>query len=305
VRPSPVHVGGPYQGRRADLVGVPAPVAALPPDSGPGRAASPDTVRDLRFATPRDGYAFGGGLWTTHDGARTWHRLAVGAVSDLATDGRTVYAVVADCGRSRRPCDALRLLASPAGRDDFRPVGVRADGPADQATVSTGSGLVAATLGAAVFVADGAGRWRRAGNPCPAALAGVVAAASGGTLVAFCAEGAAGSLYLTARRSANRGRTWTAPSAPVRTRTGQVTVTAGSAAMLAVAASNPDLGGSLQTSRNGGATWTAAALARGGDGYRYVGARSDTSLVALASPPAAVVWTTSTAGRTWTRLPIR
>jgi hypothetical protein len=285
-------------------IGVPAPVAPLPARSEPDRSVAADTVQDVRFATPTDGYAFGGALWTTHDGARTWRKLTVGAVYDLATDGRTAYAVVATCAGGRPPCDRLQLLTSAVGRDDFRPVGVSTAEAAGRGSVSTGSGPAVAVLGSAIFVAASAGQWNRIPSPCPS-LVGVLSAASGGALVAFCGEGAAGSLYVTARRSTDGGRGWGAASAAARVPNGLVTVTAGSTAVLAVASTNPDLGGALLVSRDGGARWAATAVPRGSHGYRYVGARSASSLVALASPPTGAIWTTSTAGRTWASLPIR
>jgi photosystem II stability/assembly factor-like uncharacterized protein len=289
-------------------IGVPAPVAPLPAATGMARSVRPDTVRDLRFATPTDGYAFGGGLWTTHDGARTWRKLNLGAVSDLATDGRTVYAIVSDCGSGQPECGALRLLASPVGHDAFRPTG-RASGastgPAGgPAVVSTGTGLVVAELGKKIFVSTAAGQWQQATNPCEVTLAGVLAAATGGAVQAFCAEGAAGSLYVTVARSTDRGRSWTRPSAPARIHNGLVTLTAGSASLVAIAATSPDLGGNLLVSRDGGAHWASQTLTRG-EGYLYVGARSASSLVVLAGPPTGAIWTTSTAGRSWNRLPIR
>lgn len=286
-------------------VGVPAPVAPLPASATALPPAPAGTVRDLRFATPADGYAFGGGLWTTHDGARTWHKLALGAISDLATDGRTVYAITGNCPAGQPSCGGLRLLASAVGRDDFRPAGVSSSGPAGApALVSTGAGLVVADLGAKAFVRAGSGAWQPATNPCGVTLVGVLAAASGGAVLGFCGEGAAGSQYVQVRRSTDRGRTWSRATAPVQIRNGLVTATAGSSSLLALAAANPDLGGNLLVSRDGGAHWAAQALARG-NGYLYVGARSGVSLVALASPPTGAIWTTSTSGRSWNRLPIR
>jgi hypothetical protein len=287
--------------------GVPAPRASLPSTriSAPSSAA---TVRELRFATGRDGYAFGGGLWTTHNGARSWRRLNLGVVRDLATDGRTVYAVVADCAAGAGSCRGVRLLTSPVSADAFRPVaglepggGAGADG-----AVSTGGGTTVATLAGAVYVRRGSGGWTRAADPCWPLGGPVVAPASGSTLTAYCAEGAAGSVYLTIRQSTDLGGHWSAVAGGALRLPNSVTaLTAGSASVLAAAAASPDLGGGLSVSRDGGRTWAAAPLPRTGDGWRYVGARSATALVALPDPPAAVLWTSGTAGRTWTAHPIR
>ena len=75
--------------------------------------------------------------------------------------------------------------------------------------------------------------------------------------------------------------------------------------MLAVGWAISEYGGGLSVSRDGGRTWAAAPLPKAGAGWRYVGARSATALVALPDPPAAVLWTSGTAGRTWTARPIR
>jgi hypothetical protein len=283
--------------------GLPAPVAPLPSSDLVFPATSPNTVRDLRFATALDGYAFGGALWTTHD-AHTWRRITVGgSVLDLAITGRTAYAVVASC--SSGSCHDARLLISPTGRDQFRPVsGVTGRGPGI-GSVSTGAGMVTAVLDGATFVRTTDGRWHRAAVPCLGGPAAVVAPASGSTVTAFCAEGAAGSVYLTVRQSSTAGRTWTAPVGPLRLPNGLLSFSAASATRLAVASANPDTLGGLSISADGGRHWAAASLPRTAAGWRYVGARSATSLVALAEPPAGSIASSSTGGRTWSVLVIR
>ncbi len=265
-----------------------------------------DTVRDIRFATGQDGYAFGAGLWTTHDGARSWRRLtSLGAVVDLATDGRTVYAVASDCTVSGRPCLGTRLLSSPVSTDAFRPVTGLASGDGDGA-VSTGGGTTVVTLNGARYVRRGTGGWTRMAEPCQALGGPVVAPASGRTVTAYCTEGAAGSLFLTVRQTTDLGRLWvTIAGRPLQLPDGLVTLTAGSASMLAGASASRDLLGRISVSRDGGRTWADPPLPHTAAGWRYVGARSATALVALPEPPAAVLWTSDTAGRTWMPHPIR
>lgn len=287
--------------------GVPAPRAPLPPPAPTAGPESPDTVRQVRFATGQDGYAYGGGLWTTHDGARTWHRVrGLDTVLELEIDGRTAYAVVGHCSGLGR-CQS-GLLASPVSADTFRPVAGLAPRPVGglDGALSTGGGTTVLSLDRTRYVHRGTTGWTRMAEPCRPLGGTVVAPASGVTLTAYCAEGAAGSVYLTVRQSADLGRHWTTrPGPPLRLPDGLTALTAGSASTLAAAAALPDLGGGLSVSRDGGRTWSAVPTPRRSIGWRYVGARSATALVALVEPAAPALWTSDTAGRTWTVHPIR
>jgi hypothetical protein len=293
--------------------GLPAPRATLLPETATGDRTAPNAVREVRFANGQDGYAFGGALWTTHDGARTWRRVAgLGVVLDLATDRHSVYAVTATCAAGSWSCHDLRLLSSPISADAFLPVPIRfpaADHGAD-GTVSTAGATTVAQLNGATYVRAGIGGWIQATEPCQSLGGGrVEPPASGRTLTAFCAEGAAGSTYLSVEQSADLGRHWT----PVPGRSVQfanegrlhTSTSIASARVLAVAWANPLYGGGLAITPDGGRTWTHTPLPQTGAGWRYVGARSATALVALPDPPAAVLWTSNTAGRTWAPHPIR
>lgn len=289
--------------------GVPAPRAPLPPPAPAPATTAPsrETVRQIRFATGLDGYAYGGGLWTTHDGARTWRRVSgLNAVLDLEIDGRTAYAVVGLCaglGRCRSG-----LLASPVSADRFRPVTGLEPRPVGglDATVSTGAGLAVFSFDRARYIHSRTAAWTRMTEPCQPLGGAVVAPASGATLTAYCAEGAAGSVYLTIRQSTDLGQHWTTvPGSAVRLPNGLTAVTAGGATTLAAAAAVPDLGGGLAVSRDRGRTWSTVRTPLRSIGWRYVGARSATALVALVDPPAPTLWTSDTAGRTWTIHPIR
>jgi hypothetical protein len=52
----------------------------------PVRTGAPtgDGIRTIRFANERDGWAFGGGLFSTHDGGRSWSLLRVLVERDAA-----------------------------------------------------------------------------------------------------------------------------------------------------------------------------------------------------------------------------
>ena len=282
--------------------GVPAPVAPLPPVNL-ASSTSTATVQNVRFAGPSVGYAFGGGLWSTHDAARTWHKVALGGtVLGLETDGTTVYAVTADC--TSGTCRRATLLTSPVSQDRFRQVSGVGPVASGGGAVSIGAGQAVVTFGGAVYVRRGTGAWTHRTSPC-SMRASVVAPASGTALVGFCGEGAAGSLYFSVFRSTNGGATWTAFGTPLRLTNGLDSLAAGSLSVLAGASANPDTGGMLVVSQNGGASWVNAGVPKQSVGWRYVGARSATTLVALAQLPTSGIWVSATAGRTWTEYRIR
>jgi len=88
------------------------------------RTGQPVPVRELWFAGPSDGYALFGSwgqrapLLVTSDGARTWHRSAVGGrgyVTAVAGRGGWVYALVLRCRRGLTVCPAATLYRSAAG----------------------------------------------------------------------------------------------------------------------------------------------------------------------------------------------
>jgi photosystem II stability/assembly factor-like uncharacterized protein len=78
-------------------VAVPAPATAFSADVGSGHGA-----REVRFATPQDGWLFGPELWATHDGGATWSRVSLpgasgtAAVVDLEAASGMVHAAVFD-----------------------------------------------------------------------------------------------------------------------------------------------------------------------------------------------------------------
>lgn len=288
--------------------GIPAPVVPLATKDLSTRTT---TVRDLRFATPSDGWAFGGALWSTHNGGSTWkHVGAGGPVWDLATDGRTTYAIVGSCTASGR-CD-LRLRSTPAGSDTWRDVpGVTATGTA--ARISLGAGTGAVSLGTdSLFVRRGT-QWTKVTNPCADRAPYVASSASSGRIFALCGEGAAGSLYLTTTYSDDQGRHWTTRGGGTRrlqlTNGTFVSITAASSQVLYAAAGSPELGGELMASRDGGVSWQRASGSHGlpnldsaaAGGWRYVGASSASRVVALAATPRRAYWVTHDGGAHWAK----
>ena len=93
--------------------GIPAPkfrLASLGTSQG---------LQRLRFATRRDGFAYGSQLWVTHNGGSSWHRVrqVPGLISDLETAGGAAYAVTTT-GTAQRQT----VYESPVGRDAWHRV---------------------------------------------------------------------------------------------------------------------------------------------------------------------------------------
>jgi hypothetical protein len=287
--------------------GVPAPAVAV---ALKDPSARPGTVRDVRFGTPRDGWAYGGALWSTHDGARNWRPVDVGgAVVDLASDGTTAYAAVSACTGSAGDC-RVRLRSTPVGRDDWRDVpGVAAAGSEARLSIGDGTAAVSFVDSRVVYVRHG-GAWSAADVPCPDGTPEVVGSASSPRLFAFCGSPGAGSVDYLIRYS-DDGRTWTdvpLGTDHLRIPNGPFTsFTAPSSTVLLAASGGPSLGGRVMVSRDGGATWAAASGHGGlpdldssqGGGWRYVGASSASRVVALAAVPRDGYWVSHDSGRTW------
>ena len=110
---------------------VGAPSAWGNPASQPGQGTI-DNAMHLRFADTKDGWAFGPGLYATHDGGNTWSQLDLGgAIEDLEPGLDRVYAVVfpgpypPTCyDISQGPCPSLQLWSSPITSDAWSKVSV-------------------------------------------------------------------------------------------------------------------------------------------------------------------------------------
>jgi photosystem II stability/assembly factor-like uncharacterized protein len=121
-------------------------------------------VRELRFADPRDGWAFGPDLYATHDGGASWHKLLLpGSVSDLeSADGVAYAAVVGTRGR-------VRLYRSPAGHDTWS----LAAGVPRNLVAATGQIILNGRAGWLIigdrrlFSTTTGARWHQLASPCP------------------------------------------------------------------------------------------------------------------------------------------
>lgn len=97
-----------------------APLGLLPSDPDP----TSDTAYDIRFADEDNGWVFGGGLRSTHDGGASWSTPVLpvdGIVSHLEPWGDRVYAAVDD-----RTTDTATLVRSDSTGDDWQTLDVGA-----------------------------------------------------------------------------------------------------------------------------------------------------------------------------------
>jgi photosystem II stability/assembly factor-like uncharacterized protein len=155
-------------GRTWQSAPAPATVLSLQP--------SPHTtgVRAVRFADPLDGWVYGPGLYATHDGGASWHRVQVpGAVGDLEAAGGVAYAVINGW-----------LYRTPVGRDAWSKVASVPRGatwPGALALMLHGKAAwlagVFASHAAVLYATTDGVSWRVLASPCasPYAAAGLAA----------------------------------------------------------------------------------------------------------------------------------
>ncbi|MQA80443.1 MAG: hypothetical protein GEV10_18525 [Streptosporangiales bacterium] len=267
--------------------GLPAPRAPLASDR-PTRAA----IGDLRFASGDDGYAFGGALWTTHDGGRQWARGSLpGSVERVEAAGGTAWALVS-------VGDGQRLYRSPTSRDSWSRVRLPTTLGGETADLAVhGSGLVTVVGGSgdrsvSVVSTDGGRTFDTHDRPCDPALGSTVSATSG-ALWMFCATGTQGRPYV----STDDARSWNAVrGAPAGGWANSSVVGARSRTTAALAS-----GTRIYTLTSGGATRPASNAAdTGGTSFRFLG--FTTPLVGYAvvgRTSTSSLWRTTDGGHTW------
>jgi hypothetical protein len=293
--------------------GVPAPLTGAP-DGATG-------VGGIRFLNGEDGWAFGPELFATHDAGHTWTRVDTGGlrVTDLETVGDRAFAVFASCTGSgpdfAAQCTRFTLYSSPAGADDWTPVGASTSGltgpggPGSASIVLTGSrgyllgpdgmlfsGPVDGTAWSPVArVPCAAGTAQPDGQPT-GALFGAIDATN---LIIACTQPAAGPVggeQKVIYSSADGGASWnhlaTAPTA------GIASAVAASPSQTVVLGTDQgiDLLGA------GGSGWQQATLVTGAPagGFQYVGMTTDLQGIALpVNATDGVVWFTFDGGASW------
>ena len=280
-------------------------------------------VSGLRFLDGLNGWAYGPELWATHNAGATWTRVPDPTgdnrqVSDLETVNHRAYALWASCTNASE-CFTYTLMSTPAGQDDWTPVG---GVPQNLAAASTGS---ANTPGSASFQfagtsgyliapdgslyigslpSDGSpGTWERASAtlPCQPSwlLEGPYGQSQQVLLASYWAKGGTPSLAVvcevkalpqgfssTVWISTDNGSSWTE-----RTSVGTSGVSFIGKAQSLTATSDGGL--ILATEKGiyrlppGASQWQQAALTRAAappSGFSYVGMTTDKQGVAIAGP---------------------
>ncbi len=294
--------------------GVPAPLTG-PADGAAG-------VSQIRFLDAEDGWAFGPGLYATHDGGQTWTQVVTDGlrVTDLETVGSRAFALFASCTGTgpafAADCTSYTLYSSPASAGNWTPVGPATSGLTGAAAslVLTGtSGYLLAPSGMLYSgPVNGSAPWQQVKQiPCPVGqpLAGgqptgaLLAAANAANLVLTCASS-------SAPGKAQAKQVFTSADGGIDWQNAGAGPTAGLATSVAVSPAGTYVlatGQGIDVRPAGSAAWQAATLdgPPPAGGFGYVGMTTDAQGIALpANPAAGTVWFTFDGGMTWTPSPV-
>jgi photosystem II stability/assembly factor-like uncharacterized protein len=127
------------------------------------------------FGTVHDGWIFGKGLWSTHDGGRTWRRITDRYTQDVQSKAGTVWALESPC-QPDIPCH-LSLARSTIGRDSWHTVETIPETASliqPHLTVFSKISADLLTAGNLFETSDTGVTWQRRSAPCGSHAAGVV-----------------------------------------------------------------------------------------------------------------------------------
>lgn len=304
---------------RTDSGGAKWRTVTPPPTHGPNGSTG---VSQVRFLDTRNGWAFGPQLWATHDAGRTWRRVPTGGlrVTALETRGQRAFAVWAHCTGTgpafAAGCSSFAVHSSPATSDQWAPVPGASTGFAGPAAAAA---LVLTGTTAYLFAPDGVlisgpltgAAWQPVAGAAPQVpplpcLPGatqpdgqpahaLLAPDASYDLALLCSGRAAASgqrkaIYFSQDGGLSWHRSGTAPWA------GTALSLSGSPSGTLVLATSRG----IETSANGGATWSAATVAAPPGGFAYVGMTTSAQGVAVPVDPARhAIWFTYDSASTW------
>ena len=257
-------------------------------------------VSTIRFANPRDGYAWTwhSVLYVTHDGSASWHRAGPrGGVAALAIGGGQVYAVF---GRSR-----FERASVSGGRWQVLPSPVRKGLPVSLAARGRDVWLLGVPrhhhpddTDELVRSTDGGKTFAAVHGPCFSELGGSLAPTRGSVVWAVCPTGN----FSQTHRSTNDGRSFRVVRTPGQTNGADVVPFSGTGAVLERGVNGP-----LYRTVDAGGTWKAVRGMGKSDDVLWVSfttRRLGVALVQASSRPATLLRTTD-GGATWHSIPIR
>jgi hypothetical protein len=203
----------------AKALAPPAPWGGVAPN-GSGNVPL-DGVTRILFANARDGWAYGPGLWVTHNGGVSWHEVSTHrhVVYDMAVTSGYVVATFDSCGSiSGSYCSApatFTVETTPVHHDAWRPT-PGAAGEGAPALTAAGGTAYAYGAGAPSFPgkltllvgpANGSSHWHSQATPCPEGAI-TASAASASHLLLACALLGAHPTTTHLYRSADGGARW-------------------------------------------------------------------------------------------------
>ncbi len=288
---------------------------SAPLTGGPQSATG---VSQVRFASLKDGWAYGPGLWETTNGGWPWAQENTYGmrVTDLETASGHAFAVFAACPGTNadyaRSCNSFALYTSTTGGSSWSPVAVPSafrdmtTSTSSSASLVISGGTTAYLLTPSGQVLSGpvaGGAWTLEGTaPCtpgPAQADGAPSdaqLAAGPTLLLACDSAQQTTIYSSAD-----GTSWKAiAGVPI---TGSATSLGASSTGQAVLATTTG----MYYSTDGGKQWRAASVASApAAGFSYVGMTNATQGVALpADASLGEIFVTGDAGHTWAASPVR
>lgn len=265
----------------------------------------------LRFADPQNGFIWvsfnWGAFWSTHDGGKSWTRLASPSVVSFTTSGRQVYAVVARC--TIRSCRSYRFAHGAASTTQWEqaPLSFKPDGPVLDLAARGLNVWLLGTPHSSRFArhdllahsTDGGRTFAAGAGPCFPGLGGELEPSSTRVLWAVCATG----MMAGASRSTDGGINFASMPTPPLVNAAQIAPASERTAVLAPGGA----GRPLYRTTNGGQRWRPVAPTRKND-YWYDIAFTDRrvaeALVEIGGRTA-TVWRTTNAGATWSQIPQR